>query len=157
MDIHDRLLEFETLTALTTTRILTDWIDLQASGLSQGRVISAPNRQLWMILAIGTTFTAAGAATLTLTVETDDATSFASSPVVLATSSAIPVASMTAGRDHIVLAIPNNVACKKYLGVRATVATGPFTAGVIGKCWLGLEPTYAKFYNDFVIPYGQTS
>ena len=70
--------------------------------------------------------TAAGAATVTVALQTDDNSSFAS-PVNLVLSDAIPKASLVAGTQVLRVAVPYGT--ERYLRLFFTVATGPLTAG----------------------------
>jgi hypothetical protein len=82
-----------------------------------------------ILLSINETFTAAGAATLTITVRSSAAAAM-TSPVLHTVSTAIPVASLTAGsRVPFSPRIPQ--AALRYVDVYYTVATGPMTAGAI--------------------------
>jgi hypothetical protein len=82
-----------------------------------------------ILLTVNETFTAAGAATLTITVRSS-ASSAMTSPVLHTVSAAIPVASLTAGSTvAFTPRIPANAG--RYVDVQYTVATGPFTAGAI--------------------------
>jgi hypothetical protein len=91
-------------------------------------------RQMYFVVTVTTAFTAAGAATLTITLETASDAPF-TTPVVLWSSSAIGKATLVAG---FVLLIPvppmpsyASVAYDRFLSLNYTVATGPMTAGVL--------------------------
>lgn len=73
-------------------------------------------------------FAAAGAATLTITLESDVVTGLNSAPVVHAASGAIPKASLVRGFMALNVDMPADD-YKRYVGLRYTVATGPMTAG----------------------------
>ena len=83
---------------------------------------------LTLVLQVSTAFTAGGAATLVVTLETDDNSSF-SSATTLFTSPAIPVAALTAGARPVQIRVPRGA--ERYLRLVYTVATGPMTAGAV--------------------------
>lgn len=81
---------------------------------------------------VDTTFTAGGAATLALDIETDDAVGFGTKATLLSVA-ATAVASLTAG--YVLLKAKLPIGVKRYLRAYYTVATGPMTAGKIS-CFL---------------------
>jgi hypothetical protein len=70
--------------------------------------------------------TADGAATVTIELQTASDAAF-TSPVVLATSRAIPKASLTQGAQAFFAIVPRG--CLQFLRLYYTVTTGPLTAG----------------------------
>jgi hypothetical protein len=84
--------------------------------------------ELYLALVADVTHTAAGAATLTVTVQTDDAEGFGSAETLVA-SKAFALADLAAGKVVWSVAIPRGA--KRYLRLNYTVATGPFTAGAL--------------------------
>lgn len=119
--ITDALTTFSNDQAITATANSTNDLDLGAAGMNYGHDIE-------IVAEVDTTFTAAGAATLTVTLVTDDNAAF-SSPTTLLSTIAIPVAQLVAGYRLPINALPNNV--ERYVRLVYTVATGPFTAGKI--------------------------
>lgn len=128
--ILDLQSKFSDVQAVTVTAISTNVLDLRnaATPALADEGMSGP--ELWLILQVGTAFTAGGAATMTITLESDSAVGLATSPVVHYTSPAIPVASLVAGFTAVRVQLPSGD-YKRYLGVRFTIATGPMTAGTI--------------------------
>lgn len=118
----DRQNLFSSAQAITATAASTDLIDLGST-----RDIGA-GEPLEVIVAVDTAFTAAGAATLTIALQTDTSSGFGSA-VTLATTSAIAVASLTVGAAVAVFKVPRGVL--RYLRLNYTVATGPMTAGTV--------------------------
>lgn len=114
--------------AITATAVSTNVIDLGpiATGLTRdvGKGMETP-----FLIQVTEAFTAAGAATLTITLETDDNSGFSSATTVW-TSPAIPKASLVAGYVIIPEYIPRGVN-ERYFRLNYTVATGPMTAGKI--------------------------
>jgi len=82
-----------------------------------------------LLIQVVEAFAAAGAATLTVTLETDDNAGFAS-PQVVWTSPAIPKAALVPGYVIIPEFIPRGTN-EEFLRVNYTVGTGPMTAGKI--------------------------
>ena len=106
--------------AVTASAASTDYIDL-------GVLRDIGNGERPEILVLCTQdVTAAGAATVTVALQTDDNSSFAS-PVNLVLSDAIPKASLVAGTQVLRVAVPYGT--ERYLRLFFTVATGPLTAG----------------------------
>ncbi|UOF77489.1 major capsid protein [Caudoviricetes sp.] len=106
-------------TALTATRVSTNYLDTRGAG-DVG--IGCP---LYVDIVVHTLFASGGSSTLTVTLETDDNTSF-SSATTLWTSGAIPKASLVKGYR---LQFPVPVGAERYLQLRYTVGTADFTAG----------------------------
>ena len=123
--IIDKNLELATAAALTVTAISTDVIDLGVTPVLKN--ISG-GRPLYAVFMVTTAMLAAGAATLELSVETDSVVGLGTSPTVHARTTPIPKALLIAGYSR-VLALPPEFLYERYLGLRLTVATGPFTAG----------------------------
>jgi hypothetical protein len=71
--------------------------------------------------------TAAGAATVTFSLESDSTANLATSPTVHVTTAAIGKATLVVGYKF-AYQLPRG-SYEKYLGTRYTVATGPLTAG----------------------------
>lgn len=107
--------------AITATAVSTNVIDLGATGTDQGEPVN-------LLLQVNEAFTAAGAGTLTITLETDDNESFSSATVLLSTG-AIPKATLALGYQAAISFLPANV--ERYIRLNYTVATGPMTAGKI--------------------------
>lgn len=125
MAILDKLLQYSDKQAVTVTAVSTNVVDAGATkNANLGRDLGA-GTPLWLYVNVGTAFTAAGAATLVVSLQDSaDNVTFAD----VAQSGAIPVASLTAGKA-IQLGFP--VPTRRYTRVNYTVATGPMTAGTI--------------------------
>jgi hypothetical protein len=129
MPILDRQNMFGIDQSITTSAYSTDLIDLGSL-----RDVGA-GEQVQVLIQTTEAFTAAGAATLTVTLETSSTEAF-SVPVTLASTGAIPVASLTLGSKASITTVPGKVL--RYLRLAYTVATGPMTAGKITSA-LGVE------------------
>lgn len=122
--ILDERTEFADALAVTASAI-TDVIDLGATPTL--RNLGGGPENLWLVIGVDTTATAVGAATVTFSLESDSTADLATSATVHYTSAVIPKATLVAGYSFAV-PIPSGQ-YERYLGVRATVATGPLTAG----------------------------
>ncbi len=146
--ILDERTEFCDATALNTggagTYLLGDQIDLTlARGIGSGEPV-------WFVITVDTAATSGGSATGVFTLASDASASIAtdgSATVHLATS-AIAVASMTAGATLFAASLPleGNV-YERYLGVLQTTAVAAFTAGKIN-AFLTHDVSRWKAYAD---------
>lgn len=138
--IFDQTLLLSKAQAITATAVSTNVIDLLAAGkaprhsLALKRNLGIGNPIPFLIQVIED-FTAAGAATLTVTLETDDNEAFSSATVIWS-SGAISLANLKAGQNlGVVNYLPKGVNDKglveRYFRLNYTVATGPMTAGKI--------------------------
>lgn len=118
---------FSNAQAITATAKSTDTVDLgprSHAANSQGQ-----EDRLEILLNINTTFTAAGAATLTVQLRSSQ-NSDMSSPVVHDVSDALTVAELVAGsRVRFRPRIP--LEAGRYFDLNYVVATGPMTAGAL--------------------------
>ena len=119
--IIDKQQLFSDEQAITATANSTNVIDLGAADMDAGT-------PLHILAQVTEAFTAAGAATLTVTLETDDNDSFSSATTLLSTA-AIGKATLVAGYQLPISFLPENV--ERYVRLVYTVATGPMTAGKI--------------------------
>lgn len=114
--------------AITTTAASTNTIDLSPIATGIVRDIGK-GKQIPLLIQVTEQFAAAGAGTLTVTLEVDDNSSFSSAKTVW-TSPAIAKATLATGYVIIAEYIPRGTD-ERYLRLNFTVATGPFTAGKI--------------------------
>lgn len=125
--ILDKQMELSNAQAVTVTAASQNQLDLGPNSWAGNSV--GDNSDLPLHLTVDTTFTAGGAATLTIQVRSSPNANM-SSPTVHQVSDAIPVASLTAGsRVPFLPRIPENAG--RYVDVNYVVGTGPFTAGAI--------------------------
>lgn len=120
--ILDERNEFADALAVTASAI-SDVIDLGGTSQDVGN-----GEPLYLVIQTDTAATAAGAATVTFSLESDSTADLATSATVHWQSAAIGKATLVAGYLVAAIALPM-AAYERYLGVRFTVATGPLTAG----------------------------
>lgn len=127
----DKLLQFDPSgTAITVTAASTNVVDgQQARDMGVGDAYE----RMSVVITVGVTFTAAGAATLTVQLQgsTDNA-----AWTTLIQTDAIPKANLTAGQRIIIpmapqYAAPHIAGRPRYYRLNYVVATGPFTAGQV--------------------------
>ena len=125
----DALLIFDPSgTSITTTAASTNVLDLGTQ-----RDLGLGNPSLEVLINIQQAFTAAGAATLNVQIQSSvDNVTWST----LAESSAMPVASLTLGRQVLRIKLPADepaltAGIGRYLRLYYVVSTGPFTAGQV--------------------------
>ena len=116
----DKQLMFSEAQAVTVTAASTNVVDLGAD-----RDVGS-GEPLELLVVVDEAAAAAGAATLTMALETDDNEAFASATTLLS-SAEIGKAALTAGSSHFKVRVPEDA--ERYLRLNYTVATGPLTAG----------------------------
>ncbi|MCE4544598.1 MULTISPECIES: Bbp16 family capsid cement protein [unclassified Caballeronia] len=126
--ILDKTNEFSDSQAVTTTAVSTNVIDLNPSGTNPTVDIGA-GEDTTLVLQTDAAATASGAATVTVTLESDTTTDLSSgSTNVHMTLGPFSLAQMAARQTLAKVRLPAGT-YKRYLGVRYTVATGPLTGG----------------------------
>lgn len=124
--ILDKTNEFSDGQTVTATAISTNVIDLNPSGANDELDIGA-GEPVWLVVQVDETATAAGAATVTVSLESSAAPGM-TSPRTHITTGAVALADLTAGSEIARFRLPGGDYLR-YLGVRYTVGTGPLTAG----------------------------
>lgn len=128
----DSQLLFSDAQAVTATAISTNVVDLNpdAGGLSLGLQDIGIGEEVYLYVTTQTSVTDTGSdATLVVTLESDSTANLATAPVVHIATGTLAFATY-ASAGTVVFAGKLPVAdYKRYLGVRYTVASGPFTAG----------------------------
>ena len=130
--ICDKLATFADDLAVNTgaagSYIIGDQIDLQ---VVRNIGVALGFAQTWLVVKVNTTFTSGGSATAQFNLVTDDNGSL-SSPTVLLSSAALPVASLTAGTAILISALPvGGNAYERYIGIQQVTGVAAFTAGKI--------------------------
>jgi hypothetical protein len=116
---HDTLLSDGQ--AIVTNATSTNSYD--AGGGARDLLVGEP---LYLVAQVTEAFAAAGAATLTIALETSASASF-TSPTVLYTTPPRSVAELTLGARPLTTRVPTGA--RRYLRLVYTVGAGPFTAG----------------------------
>lgn len=142
--IIDARNEFCDATALNTGAA-GDYVIGNVMDLTVARDIGN-GQPLYLVATVDTAATSGGAATLQLSLATDDNASLAS-PTKLMSTQAIAVASLTAGRTIVVAAIPSSANFERYVGIVQTTGVAAFTAGKVN-AFLTADPAGWKAYND---------
>ena len=127
--------------AVTTSAATTDYIDLGAA-----RDIGNGERPEILVLCTEDV-TAAGAATVTVALQSDDNPSF-SSPANLVLSDAIPKASLIAGAQVLRVSVPYGT--ERYVRLFYTVGTGPLTAGKFTSGLVPLRQANVAYASGYV-------
>lgn len=133
----DKQTELSDSQAVTATAISTNVYDLFSTGLGGGANISpnvridigAGSSDLYLVVQTAVAATAAGAATLTVTLESADDAGLTTNAIVHTGTATFALAAFqVAGTQLLAIRLPAGL-YRRYLGVRYTIATGPLTAG----------------------------
>ncbi len=127
--------------AVTVSAATTDPIDLGAA-----RDIGNGER-LELLVLCTQDVAAAGAATVTVALQSDDNPSF-SSPANLVLSDAVPKASLVAGTQILRVAVPYGT--ERYVRLFYTVGTGPLTAGKFTSGLVPLRQANTAYASGYV-------
>lgn len=115
--------------AITATAVSTNVIDLrQPNGAPATADNGILGPMLWLVVIVSQAFNTL--TSLTVTLESDSASTLASSPVVHFSSGAVALASLTAGATIVRTPMPSGD-YKRYLGVRYTVTGSNPTLGSV--------------------------
>lgn len=128
--------EFSNAQAVTSSAISTNVMDLGATPTLRDLGSGTP---VYLVIQVDAAATATGAATVTFSLESDSTADLATSATVHITTAAIGKATLVAGYQVLIQALPLERTYERYLGVRYTVATGPLTGGTFS-AFLTLDP-----------------
>lgn len=118
---------FSNAQAVTVTAKSTDTVDMGPN--SHAKNSQGQEKKLEILLHVNTTFTAAGAGTLTVQIRSS-ANSDMSSPVIHESSDVLALADLVAGNKiRYQPRVPINAG--RYLDLNYVVGTGPMTAGAL--------------------------
>ena len=132
----DTQLPFSDSQAVTATAVSTNVIDLVSLGLGGGSNVAlnviedmGNGEPIYLVVQTAVAVTGGTSPTLTVTLESSTTADLATSPTVHYSSGALATATYSsAGTQFIAIALPMGD-YKRYVGLRFTVASGPFTAG----------------------------
>lgn len=138
MSYVDKNLEFSDAQAVTATAISSNVYDLFTTDLGAGANITPNSRldistpDLWFVVAVPTAITDAGSdATLVVTLESADDVGLTTNAQVHFSTGTLAFATYSpAGTQLACVRLPRGL-YRRYLGVRFTVASGPFTGGAL--------------------------
>lgn len=122
--------EFSDDQAVTATAISANVYDTQSEDQSNTLQNFGVGHAPYLVVQVDETFTAAGAATLDINFESDSVAALSASPTVHFSSAQFAVGDLIAGTRLFAVRLPQDN-YERYLGLRYTVGTGPFTAGKI--------------------------
>jgi hypothetical protein len=134
--LTDRANTYSISQALTVTAVSTDVIDHQAAG-DLGRAHDAR-----VIVQVPVAF--AGGTSIDAQIQTSDVENFGSGVVVLNSSGAIPLASLTAGA--VILDVPIASNTRRYTRINYVIV-GTMTAGAVDAHFVLNSPSYRTFPN----------
>lgn len=123
----DKQAEFSDSQAVTATAISTNVMDLNTAFNYNTGVDIGTGEDVYLVVQVDAAATAAGAATVQVTLESSVAAGLTSSTVHF-TSANYALTDLTAGKTLFSVKLPSGTYLR-YLGVRYTVGTGPLTAG----------------------------
>lgn len=145
----DKFAEFSDSQAVTATAISTNVMDLNPSlKLNTTGVDIGTGQDVYFVLQTDAAATAAGAATVVVTLESSAAAGLTSSTVHL-TSKTFALTDLTAGKTLLAVKLPTDTYLR-YLGVRYTVATGPLTAGSFSAFLTTDVQAYRAYAKNYV-------
>ncbi|MHC8321207.1 Bbp16 family capsid cement protein [Pseudomonas sp. GB2N2] len=148
----DKQAEFSDNQTVTATAVSTNVYDLfpVGNGVNSNAVRDiGVGEDVYLVVQVDNAATAAGAATVTVTLESSTTADLATAPTVHFSSAAYALATLTANKTLMAFKLPAD-AYKRYIGVRYTVATGPLTAGSFSAFFakdIQAFRSYAKGYN----------
>lgn len=147
----DKQAEFSDSQVVTATAISTNVYDLFpiGNGVNSNTVRDiGVGEDVYLVVQVDSTATAAGAATVQVTLESSAAAGM-TSPTVHFASAVYALADLTGGRTLLAIKLPAG-SYQRYIGVRYTVATGPLTAGAFSAFFakdIQAFRAYVKGYN----------
>ena len=140
----DKQAEFSNSQAVTAAAISTNQYD---RGLGRNALVDlgAGASGLFLVVQIDTAFSGGAATALTITLESDVASTLASAPVVHYSSGAIAAASLVPGGLLLIPMPAGNY--KEFVGLRYTPTGGSFGAGAISAFLTTTPQTWRAYAN----------
>ncbi|CAN7428876.1 hypothetical protein LJR034_002636 [Caballeronia sp. LjRoot34] len=115
--------------AVTVTAVSQNVLDMFPIITPNSKAQQGAGQDATLFVRAASAFTGAGAS-LVITLESGDNADLTGNNTVHYTTAAIPVASLVAGARLIATRLPFGY-FRRYIGLRFTVAGGPFTAGTV--------------------------
>lgn len=146
----DSQLLFSDAQAVTVTAISTNVLDLNPDGygLASNLQDIGIGEEVYLVVMTTTTITDTGSdATLIVTLESDTAVGLATAPVVHISTGTLAFATYATAGTIIFQGKLPVADYKRYLGVRYTIASGPFTAGAI-TAFMTKDVQRQKYYKS---------
>lgn len=143
----DAQLEFSDAQAITASAASTNIIDFNPAFDYNTVIDAGAGEPTFLVVIPGVTFTAAGAATLTIELRSYANEDRSDTPTVIFTTTAKALATLVAGKPAVVVALPS-ASYKRYLSLYYTVATGPFTAGKLDAFITKDAQTWRSYANN---------
>jgi hypothetical protein len=143
--LNDLQTQFSDAQVVTATAISTNVIDTFTNGLNNTLRDLGADDGIWLNILVGTAVTAAGAATVVFSLESDSTADLATSATVHLSTAAIGKAALTAGSVVASIALPRSATYERFLGVRYTVATGPLLTGTFTAVISGAPYAYKSY------------
>lgn len=128
--ILDSQTEFSNGQAITGTANSTNVIDTQPIATPNAKQGLGDGEDLSLYVAVGNTFGAAGAGTLTVSLVSADSADLATNPITHFATGVLALTALTAKARLVGVVLPSGK-YRRYVGLVYTVATGPMTAGTI--------------------------
>ncbi|STU67309.1 Uncharacterised protein [Klebsiella pneumoniae subsp. rhinoscleromatis] len=126
----DAQLEFSDSQAITASAASTNIIDFNPAFDYNTVIDAGAGEPTFLVVIPGVTFTATGAATLTIELRSYANEDLSDTPTVIFTTTARALSTLVAGKPAAVVALPS-AEYKRYLSLYYTVEKGPFTAGAL--------------------------
>lgn len=155
----DKQLEFSDAQAVTSTAISSNVYDIltKTTGAATISAVTAGNaridlggmfQDIYLVVqtAVAITDTSSDA-TLIVTFETADDVGLSTNATVLLTSGTLAFATYASAGSQILVAKLPSALFRRYIGVRYTVASGPFTAGAID-AFITTTPQSNRIYKS---------
>jgi hypothetical protein len=121
--------EFSVKQAVTVTAISANTYDNNSESVANVGQALGVDGDIYLVVQCDETATAAGAATVTVTLESAEDAALATGAVTHFSTGPLALAALTAGARLAAVKLPQAFDYKRHMGLRYTVATGPLTAG----------------------------
>lgn len=146
--ILDVQAEFSDSQVVTASALSTNVYDQQPLTRTTTRDLGSGSDS-YLVIQTDTAATAAGAATVTITLESADNVGMTGS-TVHATAGPFTIAQMAAGQTLTTLPLPYG-AYKQYVALRYNVSTGPLTAGAFSAFITNNPQVYTAYARNYTV------